>query len=274
MPSVTIIGMGRVGGALEIAFRDSPFRVVSLLGRSDPFDGVKSDIIIIATPDSEIELAAAGLAGEINRGSVVLHTSGALSSTELSVLSNSGYSIGSMHPLVSISTPEIGAKRFAGAYFCIEGDQMAVASANEIVAFLGGHSFEIPSSNKPLYHAAAVTACGHVTALLDLAFSMMQRSGVDGNKSKEILRPLIKSTLDNIYEQGTTAALTGTFARADAIGLLRQLNSFEGRLTNDEVEIYLDLARRSIEIAGSAPNKTIQIAEVKNLISMAKSKLR
>ena len=274
MPSVTIIGVGRVGGALEIAFRGTEFQVVSLRGRADPLDGVVSDIVIIATPDKEIANVAAGLTGNIDCRTVVLHTSGSLSSGELSILADSGNSVGSMHPLVSFSSAEIGAKRFSGAYFCVEGDAKAVDTANAIVELLGGHSFEIPSANKALYHAAAVTSCGHVTALIDMAFSMMESAGVDAETSEKILEPLIRGTIDNIYEQGTAASLTGTFARADARGLMRQLVSFKDRLADEEVEIYLNLAHRSLELARRQGVDVHRIADVDEVISVAKSKLQ
>lgn len=274
MPSVTIIGNGRVGGALEIAFRGSEYRVESLIGRGDTVESVSSDIVMIATPDGEIANVAGEVAVKLDGKPVVLHTSGALSSSEMSVLQENGFPTGSMHPLVSISSPEIGAQRFAGAYFCVEGDERAVSAAKAIVAFLGGHSFEIPAANKALYHAAAVTACGHVTALIDIAFSMMDRAGVDTEPSNKILQPLIQSTIDNLMVQGTAAALTGTFARADADGLRRQLTAFEDKLTDDEVEIYLDLARRSLELAKKNGVDANKIAETDALISIAKSKLR
>ena len=274
MPSVTIIGIGRVGGALEIAFRGSEYAVESLVGRGDSIANIASDIVLIATPDGEIANVADTLVGALIGKPIVLHTSGALSSGELSVLAEAGCSTGSIHPLVSISSAEIGAERFAGAYFGVEGEKLAASAAKAIVAFLGGHSFEIPAANKALYHAAAVTACGHVTALVDMAFSMMDRAGIETEISAKVLQPLIQSTIDNLREQGTAAALTGTFARADADGLRRQLAAFEGKLTDEELEIYLDLASRSLELATQNGLDANKIAETDALISMAKSKLR
>ncbi len=274
MPSVTIIGVGRVGGALEISFRDSEYEVTSLIRRGDPIEGVLSDIVIIATPDNEIVKVSAELARNIVNKPIVLHTSGALSSSELSVLSDAGCSVGSLHPLVSLSSAELGAKRFLGAFFCLEGDGSAVDAAKAIVHSLGGLPFEIQTANKALYHAAAVTACGHVTALIDMAFSMMERSGVNSELSSEILAPLIRSTINNIDDLGTEAAITGTFARADVDGLIRQLAAFEGVLSDEELEIYLDLARRSLEIARRRGVDADKIENVEKLISMAKSKLQ
>ena len=281
MPSVTIIGIGRVGGALDIAFRGSEYRVQMLIRRDstgksqlDEIERISTDIVIIATPDGAITNVAASLAGKVAGRPIVLHTSGALSSGELAVLAVAGCPTASMHPLVSISSPEIGAKRFAGAHFCVEGDERGVSAANAIVRSLGGISFQIPAANKALYHASAVTACGHVTALIEMAFSMMNRAGVEPELSVKILSPLIRSTIDNIEEQGTAAALTGTFARADKDGLKRQLASFEGKLSDEELEIFLDLAGLSLKLAKRQGVNDKKVADVNEVISMAKSNLR
>jgi predicted short-subunit dehydrogenase-like oxidoreductase (DUF2520 family) len=58
---------------------------------------------------------------------------------------------------------------FRDVYFCVEGDARAVRIARMLVAQLGGRSFTVTSESKPLYHASAVRASGHVVALFDLA---------------------------------------------------------------------------------------------------------
>ena len=79
-----------------------------------------------------------------------------------------------MHPLVSVSDAFLGAERFAGVYFCIEGEAAAVAAATSLAISLGGKAFSIPTDSKPLYHAAAVTASGHLVAVTDAASRCFQ----------------------------------------------------------------------------------------------------
>lgn len=280
MPTVTIIGIGRVGGALAKSFEDSEYVVENLIGRvADPASGIKtvesvesieSDIVLIAVGDSSIASVAYSIAPKISPSSKVLHLSGSLSSTVLSDLSAIGCSIGSMHPLVSISSPQLGVERFRGAYFCVEGDSEATDRANSIVTFLGGTSFSIATDQKALYHAAAVTASGHLAALIDLASEMMKRSGVSEEMALKILTPLIRSTIENILVQGPSAALTGPFARADASVFDRQTDLIEKELTSDEAEIYLDLALRSLELAARQHANADKIAELETKIRMTK----
>ena len=233
MIRISIIGPGRVGGALAVSLPRDKYSVEHLVyrGNPDPLQGLvldqqdpvdivsldslgdlASDIIFITTQDANIATAAEQIADKIRNSPIVFHTSGALSSSTLKNLQLKGCKVGSIHPLVSISNPESGPKRFPGAFFCIEGDAEAVASAEQIVADLGGRSFTLDTKFKTLYHAAAVTACGHVVALFDAAVEMMSKTGLSPEKSKEVLVPLVTSTIQNLSEQTTAAALTGTFA--------------------------------------------------------------
>ena len=154
--SISIVGAGRLGGALAIALARKNYKIVSVVARrfetaaraaqqiSTPPEILtaeniaeipSSDIVFITTPDPEIEPTAARLAANRNFNSetIFLHTSGSLSSAVLSKLKNVGANTGSLHPLVSVSDSGAGAERFAGAFFCVEGDATAVAAAKFVV---------------------------------------------------------------------------------------------------------------------------------------------
>jgi predicted short-subunit dehydrogenase-like oxidoreductase (DUF2520 family) len=175
-----------------------------------------------------------------------------------------------MHPLVSVSDPVFGAEKFEGAFFCLEGDAPAVKAAREIVAALRGHSFAIETSKKPLYHAAAVTASGHLVALVDAAFEMLSHCGIEGASSKEILLPLIRSTVENLERRDAEDALTGSYARGDHAAIERHLASLSSEVADDVLKIYLDLAERSLAIAGRKGISPEAAGKIRSLISIAK----
>lgn len=263
------MGIGRVGGSLALALSRAGYRVESLIYRTpkttkkiagkitprpktisfNSVSSIDSDIILITTQDSELESVAADLASKITRNLFVFHTSGSLSSSVLSELKKRGCPTGSIHPLISISSSEFAAERFVGAYFCVEGDEAALKRGKAIVRKLGGKPFSIETKYKTLYHAAAVTACGHLVAVVDTAIEMMTKCGLSEKESRKILLPLIKSTVDNLDTQRPEQALTGTFARADLDVFERQLTSIKGNLPKDVLEIYLVLAERSLMLA-------------------------
>lgn len=240
----------------------------------DRLSALDTDILIIATQDSEISFVGKEVEKKLNGKPFVFHTSGALSSNLLDNLRGSGCSVASMHPLISISRPDAGIDRFRGVYFCIEGDDDAVSIADEVVKSLGGIAFSIDTEFKTLYHAAAVTACGHFVALFDVAVEMMSKTGLSRDESKKILLPLVKSTVENLAVQQTEEALTGPFARADVQTLDEHLKILKSTVSQDLFKIYLILGERSLGLATEKGLDPAKIDSMLTRISMAKSKLK
>jgi len=291
MPSVSIVGIGRAGGALAVALSGAGFKIDHLIHRdpataeqlrpllpeatlfasSGSLPSIASDLIIIATPDPDIRTVAEQLSEHLQSTPVVLHTSGSLSSEILSTLAKKGCATGSMHPLVSISDAVSGAGTFADAYFCIEGDKVAAMAATSIVEALGGRAFSIETRFKPLYHAAAVMSSGHFVALIDAAVEMLARCGIESNAAKAILLPLIRSTLNNLEAKDPAQALTGSFARADADAVERHLGSFDDEMQSIR-EIYILLGERSIELASANGADRAALEKLRENIAIAKRK--
>ena len=294
MVTISIIGIGRVGGAIALAVPKEKYAIETLVyrntriaesiasalsinGKAVAFGDVQqisSDVVFITTQDAEIVPAAKSLAGRIDKNSIVFHTSGARSSAILDDLKDAGCRTGSVHPLVSVSSSELGPSRFNGAYFCVEGHPDAVAIGEQIVADLGGQPFTIDSKFKTLYHASAVTACGHLVALFDAAVEMMTKCGLSADESKKILLPLVTSTVQNLSEQSTSAALTGTFARADIETFTHHLTALNKYVSDDLLEIYLLLGERSLELAAKQGISRERIDTLRTKVSVAKSKLK
>jgi predicted short-subunit dehydrogenase-like oxidoreductase (DUF2520 family) len=263
--TVSIVGVGRVGGALALALDKCGYKVQNLVSRSNQnadrisallsnkpnisnnAADIKTDIVFIAAQDTEIEKIAGNLSENLTTNPFVFHTSGSLSSEILDVLRAKNCKAASFHPLISISNSILGAERFADAYFCLEGDMEAVTVGKNIVADLRGNAFSIKTKYKPLYHASAVVACGHFVALFSTAVEMLINCGLDPETSQKILLPLVKSAIENLQTQTPAQALTGTFARTDTLTLQRHLESLAN---NAELsEIYTLLGKRSLKLA-------------------------
>jgi len=174
-----------------------------------------------------------------------LHTSGALSSEVLSPLRAKGASTGSVHPLISVSDPQVSIK---GAFWSVEGDPSAVRVAKKLVRDLGGESFSIKSADKPLYHAAAVMTSGHVTALFDVALEMLVDCGLTRETARRILQPLLASTVHNLETRDPAQALTGTFSRGDVETVKRHLAALKQHKLADALELYCRLGKRSLKV--------------------------
>ncbi len=294
MVSVSIIGIGRVGGALALSLPGDRYSVDNLVFRGDgdlssladklskpanliqcdELTEIHSDVIFITTQDGSIIPAARDLAPRIKGSPVVLHTSGSYASSILDDLNSIGCHTGSLHPLVSISLAELGPQRFPGSFFCIEGSPAAVEMGTQIANDLGGRPFTIDTKFKTLYHAAAVTACGHLVALFDSAVEVMTKCGLSADGAKNVLMPLVTSTVQNLSEQSTAAALTGTFARADIETFTRHLTTLNENVSDDLLEIYLLLGERSLELAARQGVSPERIDRLRTKVLIAKSKLK
>ena len=268
MTDICIIGTGNIGGALAIALSRAGFDISQLVTNTRPvpvrirreinthpgvlkwkhLTHIDASVVFITTPDPQIEDVSDSIAPLIRKGQFVFHTSGSLSSAVLKSVAERGAFVGSIHPLTSISDPVRGASQFEGTYFCIEGMPKAVKLGEKMVRRLGGRSFSISTESKPLYHAAAVTAAGHVTALFDVAVEMLTKCGLSGEESRKVFFPLTESAVQNLRLQNAEDALTGTFARLDIDTFERHLASMHKNLAPEIIDIYLDLGKRSVEL--------------------------
>ncbi|MGI8494278.1 MAG: Rossmann-like and DUF2520 domain-containing protein [Pyrinomonadaceae bacterium] len=284
---IAVIGIGRLGGALALALSNSDFEITRLVSRNgenaekiarlinpspeilnyDELNKIDSEIIFITTPDPQTQRTAELLSENLHYSPFIFHCSGALSSEILDSLKNIGCQTASLHPLVSISDSVLGAKKFENAFFCIEGDGQACQIAENIVARLKGKSFSVPTEFKTLYHASAVMASGHLTALFSAAVESLMACGLDGEHARTVLFPLLKSTVENLSAQTPAQALTGTFARADVETLKRHLETLRENASPEILEIYRILGLRSLHLAAQQSADAEKLAEMKRLLT-------
>ena len=269
-PTVSVIGLGRLGTALAIALDSARYEIVSLVGRNrqklrktaklldvscqllvakELEKGRLGDLIIISVPDDQIVTVAGDLARiKGNRHPTVLHTSGALSSKVFASLAANGWHTGSIHPLASVSDPAGGVEALRRAYWCVEGDAVGIRVAKQVVRDLGARSFSLKSEDKPLYHAAAVMTSGNATALFDVALEMLERCGISRRSGQKMLAPLLASNTLNLSRSAPEDALTGTFARGDLATVRMHLSALKGKDLDEALQLYRLLGKRSIEL--------------------------
>jgi predicted short-subunit dehydrogenase-like oxidoreductase (DUF2520 family) len=274
-PTISIIGAGRLGTALAIALTSKGYPIVAVAARraaharkaislsglpsqtlalaADQLEQLPpSDLVLITTPDdviAEIAQNFAKLRRSARHRATFLHTSGALSSEVLSPLAKAGFPTGSLHPLVSVSNSVAGAAALHGAFYCVEGDSVALRFAKSIVRDLNGTAFTIKPESKALYHAAAVMASPHMVALFDLASEMLVVCGLTEKRARQILLPLVESTLKNLKTREPKRALTGTFARGDLATVERHLKAIRLERLAEPYEVYRLLGKHSLELA-------------------------
>lgn len=278
---LSIIGPGRVGRTLGWALARRGFQVVDVLGRDgqrtenavafigsgrgctrwDELSG-EWDLLLVSVSDDALTEVAERIAHRFPslQGKAALHTSGFHSSDVLRPLKDRGATIGSLHPLMTFSEPAVARERLSGIYYAVEGDPPAVAQAHRLVIALEGRAFSISPEQKPLYHAAAVLACGHVAALLETAFAVLDAIGLEPESARRAFDPLIRETIENVLREGGRRALTGPFARGDARVIAAHLAALadvdrDGEFAN----VYACLGRRALHLASLHPTRRAAI---------------
>lgn len=239
MATLRVIGPGRAGGALSIALADVGWSVAPALGRGDDLRGAAEgvDLLVIATPDAAIaEVAATVTPGP---SAVVAHLAGSLG---LDVLAPH-HRTASIHPLVALPSPELGAHRLRGAWFAVAGAPIA----DQVVGDLGGRALRVADADRAAYHAAAVIASNHLVALLGQAERVAASAGVP----LEAYLDLVRATVDNVADLGPAAALTGPAARGDWATIDRHLAALDPA-ERPGYEAMVALARRLVEQDGGS----------------------
>src|SRR5712692_1776632 len=233
--SLAIIGGGRVGRALGRRLRELHWNIGAVVTNSESTarravrfiaggrahgqlsrQVLAARTILITVPDAAVISVAQELArigGEELRGKIILHTSGAMSSSALDDARRCGAATASMHPLQTFTG--VGVPPLDGKIFAIEGDAKAVRVARQIARALGGTPVHVDGAHKPLYHAAAAMAAGHVLAVVETATEILISIGMRRREAVRALLPLTRQTLENFERLGPRAAWTGPLARGD-----------------------------------------------------------
>lgn len=166
-------------------------------------------------------------------GTVVAHMAGSLGLDVLDAHARRA----SIHPLVALPNPEVGAARLRGGWFALAGDQLVRTAVDD----LGGQWFTVADEDRAAYHAAACIASNHLVAILGQA----ERVGATAGVPREAFLDLVRATVENVATLGPAAALTGPAARGDAETIERH----RAAIDPSEVAAYdavVDLARRLV----------------------------
>ncbi|MBV8464064.1 MAG: DUF2520 domain-containing protein [Acidimicrobiales bacterium] len=204
MSTFRVVGPGRAGLSLTAALEAVGHRCIGTLGRGDRLDDAAGDvdILLITTPDDTVAETAARV--DPVPETVVLHVSGSLG---LDVLDGHPRRA-SLHPLVPLPTPAVGAARLrSGITFAVAGDALAGLLAQD----LGGRAVEVADEHRTAYHAAAAIAANHLVALL----GQVERVAAAAGLPLDAFGGLIRAATDDALALGPRAALTGPASRGD-----------------------------------------------------------
>lgn len=262
-----IVGFGRVGQTLALLAKrlQIPLRLTwnrsqtaldnSTVPSPHPLHGMLPQalhgaldeplLVWLTVVDDAIADVFDAIAPELPDGSVVVHTSGSLSSTVLTA--PEGLSVASLHPLQAIADPHQAIEQLDEAFWTVEGDPRAIDEIHRALKPSGIDPTSIRSDDKLLYHASAVTAANLLISLFDAATSMAQSAGLEPDQAQEILLRLSQSSLRNLEDAPPSQALTGPAARGDQAIIDKHRRALAD-LDDPQLEaIYSLLTRRALD---------------------------
>lgn len=256
--TLALVGPGRAGSTVALALAAQGYRVVGVAGRavdaastlaaSACLDaeprfvaqvGTGAMVVVIGTPDAAIEATAEAIAPSLEPDALVFHLAGSRGLEVFAELRarRPDVRIGALHPLQSLPSTSAGLERLPGSWAAIAGD----AEIDRIAELLEVRAFRVADGDRELYHAAAVVASNHLVALLGQVERLAAAAGVPF----DAFAPLARASVENAFDLGPRAALTGPVARGD-------LATVEGHLAAmdaGERDAYRALAREAARLA-------------------------
>lgn len=265
--TVSIIGPGALGGALIdlLLHRTDSFSLHSVWGRTEGdcylynesgrlksntlFPSGSKDLgtyVFITTPDDVIDSVANKLADlplAWNQHNFI-HFSGSHSSELLSSLHNLGANVASLHPLQTFTEGD-RADRFNEIWFTLEGNESLFPALQSFVQQAGSYVKQMSLEQKKSMHLAAVFASNYLVSLMGAVEQVTHNQAIENGV--EMLNPLIRQTLTNIFDKGVLNSLSGPISRADESTIRDHLERIESQ--PDLVRLYKQLGLQAVRIA-------------------------
>jgi predicted short-subunit dehydrogenase-like oxidoreductase (DUF2520 family) len=262
---IAVVGAGKVGTAMAVAFRSAGYHIAAVSGRADTparaarylpgvpllaeVDAARSaPVVILSVPDDALqhvveELAAAGA---FRDGGWAVHVNGAVGLSVLDPAGAAGAHRLAVHPLQTFPTVADAVRHLPGSAVAVtaddaEGEEFGATLARD----MGGAPFVVVDEARPLYHAGAVFASNYLVAVSAVATDLFAAAGVEDPAA--VMAPLQRATLENVEHLGLGAALTGPAVRGDVTTIRRNLEALRSAAPA-AVGLYVSLCAVAVQL--------------------------
>ncbi|TXG92316.1 DUF2520 domain-containing protein [Rhodococcus rhodnii] len=257
--------VGAVSAVSDASLHRAATRLPESVVASPPDVAARSELLILAVPDTELDGLVRGLVatGAVRPGTIVVHTSGAHGIGILAPLTETGAVPLAIHPAMTFSGHDEDTARLSSACFGVTAaDETGYAVAQSLVLEIGGEPVRVREEMRTLYHAALAHGSNHlVTLVADAAAAL--RAALAGDEllgqqlvddqpnglAERVLAPLLSAALDNALRRGR-GALTGPVARGDVEAVAAHRRALDG-VDPDLAESYRALALHTAQAARS-----------------------
>ncbi|MDP1602912.1 MAG: DUF2520 domain-containing protein [Legionella sp.] len=280
---VNIIGAGHLGKTIgHLLVKNQLVRIGAICNRSEKstLEAIKfigqgeycpriaelplADLTLITTPDDFITLACEELSQNqfIEKGTIIVHCSGSLTSDALISTKERGCSVASVHPMRSFARPELSIEHYSGTYCAIEGDRDALSTVTSLFNAIGSITYKIDKEKKSLYHAAGVFASNYVVTLAKQALACLKDAGVENEVAMHVITTIMRGTVANLERTlSPEQSLTGPIQRGDISTILKHIDSLT---TPARKNLYSILGKATIHLTDHNGEEKNKIDEALN----------
>jgi predicted short-subunit dehydrogenase-like oxidoreductase (DUF2520 family) len=216
---IGIVGAGRVGPVLGAALAGAGHAITGISAVSEqsrdradvmlpsvpildiPSIIERSELVIIAVPDSELESLVAGLAATSSwvPGQLVMHTSPGFGTGVLAPAQALGAIPLAIHPAMDFTGTSIDIARLAETWFAVTAPTPVQPIGQALVVEMGGEPVIIAEDDRVAYAEAIETATAFSRSIVAQATGILTRIGVEHPGG--FLSSLVRSSVDNALQR-------------------------------------------------------------------------
>jgi predicted short-subunit dehydrogenase-like oxidoreductase (DUF2520 family) len=211
---VGIIGAGRVGPVLASALAGAGHAIVGIAAVSErnrdraramlpevpileiPDLIERSELVILAIPESEIEALVAGLAatGTWQPGQLVLHTAPGLGCAVLAPAVAAGAIPLAVHPAMVFTGTSLDLVRLRESYCAVTAPTPVLPIGQALVVEMGGEPVVVAEADRATYAEAIATATSFSAEIVRQSTALLAGLGIESPAG--VLGPLLRSSVE------------------------------------------------------------------------------
>ena len=211
---VGIIGAGRVGPVLGAALAGAGHAIVGVAAVSEtnrdraramlaevpileiPDLVERSELVILAIPESELAALVAGLAatGAWQPGQLVMHTAPGFGTAVLAPALAAGAIPLAVHPAMTFTGTSVDLVRLRECYFAVTAPTPVLPIAQALVVEMGAEPIVVAEADRAAYAEAIEIATGFSGAIVGQALARLAEAGVENPAA--MIGPVIRTSVE------------------------------------------------------------------------------
>lgn len=222
---IGIVGAGRVGPVFGAALAGAGHAIVGISAVSaasrDRAEAVlpgvpildipdileRSELVILAVPEAELESLVAGLAtvGAWQPGQLVLHTAASFGTAVLAPAQAAGAIPLAVHPAMAFTGTTIDLSRLRDSYCAVTAATVVQPIGMALVVEMGAEPVIVAEADRPAYAEAITIATSFSTAIVGQATDVLTKIGM--SNPGRVLAPLVRSAVENALNEAAPSTI-------------------------------------------------------------------